>query len=60
MKIKLDERLASMRRQRDDANMKFKEIQLCSGDVWEELKQGVEEVWFRLKEALTRTNSQFD
>jgi len=58
-KIKLDEQLTALRRQRDDAQHQLEQIQSSAGDAWEQLKQGAQESWSSLNEAVTRAKSRF-
>ncbi len=58
--IKHEEQLASLRQHRDQAKQKLNEIQLSAGGAWEHLKQGAEDAWTRLKDAVTKAKSQFD
>lgn len=58
-KIKLDEQLTALRRQRDEAQHQLEQIQSSAGDAWEQFKQGAQESWSNLNEAVTRAKSQF-
>ena len=59
IKIKYEEQVASLRRQRDEAKQKLAQIQEVADNAWEELKQGAEDTWAKLKKAFSKARSQF-
>jgi DNA repair ATPase RecN len=59
LKMKYEERMAALRRQRDEAKRRLSQIQEAAEDSWEHLKQGTEDAWAALKGAVARALDEF-
>jgi DNA repair ATPase RecN len=59
LKMKYEERIAALRRQRDEAKRRLSQIQEAAEDSWEHLKQGTEDAWAALKGAFARARDEF-
>ena len=48
-----------LRKKRDDATAKLKEVQASSENAWEELKAGADSAWSALREAFDKAKTHF-
>jgi hypothetical protein len=59
MRIDYEMQLESMRKQRDAAMEKLDAIQKTAGDAWQDLAQGADEAWLKMREAFEKASSHF-
>jgi hypothetical protein len=59
MRIDYEMQLESMRKQRDAAMEKLDAIQKTAGDAWQDLAQGADEAWAKMREAFEKASSHF-
>lgn len=59
MRIDYEMKLEDLRKRRDEAAAKLKELQASSGDAWKELKAGTDTAWAAMREALDKAASHF-
>ncbi len=59
MRIDYEMQLESMRKQRDAAMEKLDAIQKTAGDAWQDLAQGADEAWVKMREAFEKASSHF-
>lgn len=59
MRIDYEMQLESMRKQRDAAMEKLDAIQKSAGDAWQDLAQGADEAWLKMREAFEKASSHF-
>jgi hypothetical protein len=59
MRIDYEMQLESMRKQRDAAMEKLDSIQKTAGDAWQDLAQGADEAWLKMREAFEKASSHF-
>jgi len=59
MRIDYEMQLESMRKQRDTAMEKLDAIQKTAGDAWQDLAQGADEAWLKMREAFEKASSHF-
>jgi uncharacterized coiled-coil DUF342 family protein len=53
--MKMDE----LRKKRDEATAKLKELQASSGEAWKELKAGADSAWAAMREAFDKARTHF-
>lgn len=53
--MKMDE----LRKTRDEATAKLKEVQASSGEAWKELKAGADSAWAAMREAFDKAKTHF-
>jgi uncharacterized coiled-coil DUF342 family protein len=53
--MKMDE----LRKQRDEATAKLKEVQASSEEAWKELKAGADAAWASMREAFDKARTHF-
>lgn len=58
-KFELDDQLASLRLQRENAKLRLGEILDASEDAWVDIKQGADEAWSSLRQAIEKARSHF-
>jgi predicted nucleic acid-binding Zn-ribbon protein len=59
MRIDYEMHLETLRKQRDLALEKLDALQKSSGDAWQELTQGAEEAWAKMREAIEKASTHF-
>jgi len=59
MRIDYEMQLESTRKQRDAAMEKLDAIQKTAGDAWQDLAQGADEAWAKMREAFEKASSHF-
>lgn len=59
MTINYEMTMDDLRKKRDEANAKLKELQASSGDAWQDLKAGADSAWSALREAFDKARSHF-
>jgi hypothetical protein len=59
MRIDYEMQLEAMRKQRDAAMEKLDAIQKTAGDAWQDLAQGADEAWVKMREAFEKASSHF-
>ncbi|MEW6132164.1 MAG: hypothetical protein AB1591_03225 [Pseudomonadota bacterium] len=59
LKIEYEMRLDALRKQRDQATAKLKEVQASSGEAWQELKAGADTAWAAMREAFDKARAHF-
>ncbi len=59
LRIDYEMQLESMRKQRDAAMEKLDAIQKTAGDAWQDLAQGADEAWVKMREAFEKASSHF-
>lgn len=59
LKIEYEMRLDALRKQRDEAAAKLKEVQASSGEAWQELKAGADTAWAAMREAFDKARAHF-
>ncbi len=58
-KVEYQERLVQLYRKRDEAQLKFQELQQSSEQAWSEVKKGFEAAWMELNTAWKNAQSKF-
>ena len=58
-KIERQKQVDEMRRQRDDAEVRLKELQEASDDAWTDMKSGFDRAWTSLSTAFENAMSRF-
>ncbi len=51
--------LDDLRKKRDDANVKLKELQASSENAWQDLKAGADSAWAAMREAFDKARTHF-
>lgn len=59
LRIDYEMQLEALRKQRDEAKQKLDELQKTAGDAWQDLAQGADEAWSKMREALEKASSHF-
>lgn len=59
LRIEYDMKLEALRKQREEAAAKLKEVQASSGEAWKELKAGTDTAWAAIREAFDKAASHF-
>ncbi len=59
LRIDYEMQLEAMRKQRDAAMEKLEVIQKTAGDAWQDLAQGADEAWVKMREAFEKASSHF-
>ena len=57
--INYEMKLEELRRRREDATARLKEIQASSGEAWKELKAGTDTAWAAMREAFDKARAHF-
>ncbi|RLK50430.1 hypothetical protein DFR31_0326 [Alkalispirillum mobile] len=58
-KIRYEEQLRELRKQRDHAEEKLKEVQASSEEAWREMRAGMEKAWDDVSEAFRNAMNRF-
>ena len=58
-RIEYEMRLEALRKQRDEAAAKLKELQGSSEDAWKDLATGFDSAWASMREAFDKATSHF-
>lgn len=59
MQIEYEMQLEALRKHRDEAMEKMKEIQSSSGEAWKDMVTGADAAWASMREAFDRATSHF-
>lgn len=59
MRIEYEMQLEALRKQREEATAKLKELQASGGDAWKELSVGADAAWAAMREAFDKAASHF-
>jgi chromosome segregation ATPase len=59
LRIDYEMKLEDLRKRREEATAKLKELQATSGDAWKELKAGTDAAWAAMREAFDKAASHF-
>jgi hypothetical protein len=59
MRIEYEMKLEALRKHREEATAKLKEMQASSGEAWKELKAGTDTAWTAVREAFDKAASHF-
>lgn len=59
MQIEYEMQLEALRKHRDEAMEKMKEIQASSGDAWKDMVSGADAAWASMREAFDKATSHF-
>ena len=58
-KIQYEKQIAELRKQRDEAEAKIKEIGDASDDAWQEMKKGLDSAWDSMSSAFEKAMARF-
>lgn len=58
-RVKYEQQLADLKRQRDHASQKLKEVQSASSDTWETTRANVEETWTGIRAAFDKAKARW-
>lgn len=59
MKLKYNEQIEALRKQREEANQRLRELQSASEAAWESLRAGMETAWEDMSKAVKDAASRF-
>lgn len=59
MQIEYEMQLESLRKHRDEAMEKMKEIQASSGEAWKDMVSGADAAWASMREAFEKATTHF-
>ena len=59
MTIDYEMKLEELRKHREEAAAKLKELQASSGEAWKELKAGTDTAWAAMREAFDKARTHF-
>lgn len=59
LRIDYEMQLDALRKHRDEATEKLKELQASSGDAWKDLTAGADAAWALMREAFDKATSHF-
>jgi len=59
LRIEYEMQLEALRKHREEAMKKMKEVQASSGDAWKELTAGADAAWASMREAFDKATSHF-
>jgi len=59
MRIEYEMQLEALRKHREAATAKMKELQASSGDAWKDLTVGADAAWASMREAFDKATSHF-
>ena len=59
LRIEYEMQLEALRKHREEAMNKMKEVQASSGDAWKELTAGADAAWASMREAFDKATSHF-
>ncbi len=57
--IEYEMRMDDLRKKRDEATARLKEVQASSEDAWKDLKAGTDSAWAALREAFDKAKTHF-
>ncbi|MBU0768671.1 MAG: hypothetical protein KJ687_06245 [Proteobacteria bacterium] len=60
VKKKFEEQLKTLQSRREKMGQKLDQIDTASEDVWKDIKEGVDNAWQSLNEAIKKARSHFD
>ena len=60
VKKKYEEKLKTLQQKSEKMNQKLDQIDNASGDAWKDIKEGVDNAWQSLNEAIRKARSHFD
>lgn len=59
LRIKYEVQVTTLKTKRDEAKVKFAEIQESAGEAWQELRKGSDEAWDSIKKAVAEARKKF-
>ncbi len=59
MRIEYEMQLETLRKRREEATAKLKELQATSGDAWKDLTVGADAAWAAMRDAFDKASSHF-
>ena len=59
MRIDYEMQLEALRKRRDEATAKLKELQATGGEAWKDLTVGADAAWAAMREAFDKATSHF-
>lgn len=59
LRIDYEMKLEDLRKRREDATARLKELQASSEEAWKELKAGADSAWAAMREALDKATAHF-
>lgn len=59
MRIEYEMQLEALKKHREEASSKLKELQASSGDAWKHLSAGADAAWVVMREAFEKAAAQF-
>ena len=59
LRIDYEMQLEELRKHREEATAKLKELQATSGDAWKELAAGADSAWAAMREAFSKAATHF-
>lgn len=59
MRIDYEMQLEALRKHREEATAKLKELQATSGDAWKDLTAGADAAWAAMRDAFDKATSHF-
>jgi enoyl-[acyl-carrier-protein] reductase (NADH) len=60
VKHKYEEKLKTLEKKREKMSQKLDQIDVASEDAWKDIKEGVDNAWQSLNEAIKKARSHFD
>jgi len=60
VKKKYEEKLKTLQKKREKMSQKLDQIDVASEDAWRDIKEGVDNAWQSLNEAIKKARSHFD
>jgi len=60
VKKKYEEKLKTLEKKREKMSQKLDQIDVASEDAWRDIKEGVDNAWQSLNEAIKKARSHFD
>ena len=60
VKQKYEEKLKTLEKKREKMSQKLDQIDVASEDAWKDIKEGVDNAWQSLNEAIKKARSHFD
>lgn len=59
LKIDYEMKLEDLRKKREEATVKLKEVQASSEEAWKDLKAGADSAWAAMREAFDKAKTHF-
>ncbi len=59
LRIDYEMQLEALRKQRDEALSKMDALQKSAGSAWQDLAQGADEAWAKMRDAFEKANTHF-